>query len=925
MTDIISYDHCINQLPDEYNVDGTSTPPMCIGTPSEPGSPRQGTMGPGTSFRDEAHMQNMQNMQWIPAMGSWDCAADFVPGCAVMGCNGEFIAGSDQGMGVWAMQQIVDHTTGCTQWIVPMSGNADCSGLGGPCGGGEEFDHDCNYIACDGSVGLVGCMDVDGMQGCIEEVVDPSQMGEQYTWDVQRNEEEELGVMQKRMCDLEHHRSQMQRSWEREREGLVRELERYREVLQRYAIPLEEACDRALPPSFPKKSSTESEIKSSGKKSKADRESRGADVASSLDAKMKRLNGLLLEDPPRRRGKDDGFGNADDEPMPTPGGATESTASPDESNSNPDGEESTGGVSKIASTLQALFPNAKVHTRADAEGDLDASFETKDFKSRHDRFGSKIQEYRRKVGAMADSEVDDLATKLETNTRSAIDDRALHALQALPASLALEALQKVDDLIESQGGSCRNLSSILQSVCRKVERKGGRGEILPRDKVFAKDDQSSNPAVSMLSHSVTEEVRKTRPLAFKNFDDVDKAPARSPKLQGGADSEGSTSDNSTQAQTDRVPVERIGARAARLRKNEDDSEGSTDGFGDEGPTPRWADIGLDEEVSPDSIGEYWTHRRVEKEAAKGFELKKNEADQWQLRLNMSALEPPFNESAMDLYCTWLRSKLSEFRNKHGQDSFQNCNGEIDFSNNNLGDKGVWTLLETLVQNEVQAAVLKLYKNQISDGGVLAICEFIGSNQSTGPVYEMHLSHNNIDDDSALDLLVALQRQSSKYPPRRGPNNSDKGRKESNNDNSQEEDKPVPVWVRLNQNQVKNPGDVLKSLEQEGVTFCRAHSAADCGPTKCKMQDCPLLHLYLFTDQAATGQQGAKNQANEAENAGQNGGIDGRPGRKRNGRQKYRAKGGQGDTVHNVDGEFCGAVANGKVVEKKPQEVALKHQ
>merc|ERR1740120_158144 len=51
----------------------------------------------------------------------------------------------------------------------------------------------------------------------------------------------------------------------------------------------------------------------------------------------------------------------------------------------------------------------------------------------------------------------------------------MRSLQTLKVDLALEALHKVEELVRSQGGSCRNLSSILQSVCRKLERRRPTG------------------------------------------------------------------------------------------------------------------------------------------------------------------------------------------------------------------------------------------------------------------------------------------------------------------------------------------------------------------------------------------------------------------------------------------------------------------
>merc|ERR1712003_447001 len=59
---------------------------------------------------------------------------------------------------------------------------------------------------------------------------------------------------------------------------------------------------------------------------------------------------------------------------------------------------------------------------------------------------------------------------LERSTNGKVDDRALRSLWALPAKDSKEALRRVEDMVREQGGHCDNLSSILQSVCRKIEK-----------------------------------------------------------------------------------------------------------------------------------------------------------------------------------------------------------------------------------------------------------------------------------------------------------------------------------------------------------------------------------------------------------------------------------------------------------------------
>jgi len=181
---------------------------------------------------------------------------------------------------------------------------------------------------------------------------------------------------------------------------------------------------------------------------------------------------------------------------------------------------------------------------------------------------------------------------------------------------------------------------------------------------------------------------------------------------------------------------------------------------------------------------------------------------------------------MERYCIWLRAQLAKIKDERGQKALWQCCGEVDFSNNSMGDQEVWMLLETLAQFQIHAAVLKLYKNRISQAGVLAICEFIRSNSDAGPVHELHLSQNEIDDDAALELLSTLHSLSTRYPPKRP------------------DGRPVPVWVRLNRNAIRDSAKVLRDLHAEGISSCPAPSSQGCGPTRCARPDCPLLHLDL---------------------------------------------------------------------------------
>lgn len=427
----------------------------------------------------------------------------------------------------------------------------------------------------------------------------------------------------------------------------------------------------------------------------------------------------------------------------------------------------------------------------------------------------------RYVGALADPSVRKMAEDLEALTESGIDERALRAIQALTPADAAEVFRKVDDLVQQQGGRCRNLSSILQSICRKRERRSARSAA-----GSGADGLEVAPGLSPLCQAAPGLPMPDMPWG---------SPWGSPLLLPAA--------------SVAPPPGLEGYLSPAVRDEECVDLGLALAADQE-----WRcmeDTAASEERQPEaaedsgrvSCGEYWNAERIAKVAPRGFDLKQR-GDRWDLKLCMSSLDPPLTEQAMGCYCAWLRARLTAFRKDHGVQPLRRCCAEVDFSGNGLGNQSVWMLLETLAKSEVQVASLKLYKNNISLGGVLAICEFIRANRCAGPVHEMHLSHNEIEDEAALELLRTLQEQQPRYPPRRlvdGPP-TDAGKSAL---------APVPVWVRLNQNRIMNPAAALKTLDAEGITYCAARNAHSCGPAKCARPDCPLVHLYLFTDQAST--------------------------------------------------------------------------
>lgn len=657
-----------------------------------------------------------------------------------------------------------------------------------------------------------------------------------------QNRGDELHEMQIRINQLQMETAQARNSIEMEKRQLVRQIGSYRAVLEQYCI----SPDEASIVSFPEESESQKDYAacyeqapssqwhcSDGvqlescpesaelavlvggqlaaepflRKSSDDDQHPGAAIAAligggprapgqvgndaetDLDSKMRQLNTLLQGG--QSKGQQHSSllecANGDD-------GTNESAQhGSDADNGNGPGYSS----GAIASTLQAMFPHATIRT---GNGKKEAH-------------GGNSSDGDKQVTDA--EEVDMLRKSLERISCSNVDERALVSLQSLPYSDAKEALLSAEELVQSQGGQCRNLSSILQSVCRKLAKKTKqtRPEDMPKS---LKGCLSSTRTASTAGVCVGFAAERRDESKLHQGVAVSKAVKQWPP-------------RSLQSEQ-RSPTVRAGA------------------LNPDSPSKRsWADIGdfedeADEEspfkssvsepdlVQPPPRGQ---HKNV---AENGLELRMSDANESILKIEKAKLDPPLDEAGWEKYCKWLHECFAAFRGEHGPACLRRCNGEVDFSQNNMSDQMVWMLFETLAQHEVHTAVVKLNGNCISQAGILALGEYIRTNKAE-PVRELHLSNNEIDDESALELLRTLQMKPG-YPPKRACEETGKI-------------KATPVWMLLSHNRIENPEQVCRMAKAEGITMCTSSDEVACDPTTCQHDDdsCPTVHLHSFNVQA----------------------------------------------------------------------------
>ena len=107
-----------------------------------------------------------------------------------------------------------------------------------------------------------------------------------------------------------------------------------------------------------------------------------------------------------------------------------------------------GNTTSVETLLKETFPHIKIHS-------LDEPSER------------KVEELVAPE-VKTEEELEQHLCQLQGMVGCTIDERAKQTLLSLPHEHGKAALSKVEDIIHEQGGVCRNLSSMVQSVCRKV-------------------------------------------------------------------------------------------------------------------------------------------------------------------------------------------------------------------------------------------------------------------------------------------------------------------------------------------------------------------------------------------------------------------------------------------------------------------------
>lgn len=611
---------------------------------------------------------------------------------------------------------------------------------------------------------------------------DPGQLMQlkaEYEWQIQ-SKDQKFRDLQQRLGRVEAERAKMQSDFDRDRLGLMRHLKQLSAAVEMHGIAVEGAGP-SEELSRPHTSSSAASAPAKGKKK-------------GLNSNMEKLNSLL-HCPVSGKGQDKGKSKAA-AAASYKGGAAATVGQRREKGTTTFGK----GSHDMSAVSESAVPSGSASqpggngigkgTRQNARGSAGAGPKPR-VSFPEELVQSVLAEPSNEEGEVSPSgsvtrsmlaeEVASGLRALEQRTASVLDLQARDTLKALSANDALEALRRTEDLVQDKDNHCDNVSSVLQSVCHKIRRRN--------------TDGSGRKAVC--------------------------------RARGGQESASSPRHAPSQTAESETGSGAGDAREATDPRNQRTSKDAKESRAPQSGVHR-AGAGV------------WSTGRFDHLARRGaFVIERDDDSNWSLKIRMQELEPALIDEDMQVYCRWLHQRLQGLRQELDLRSLRQLRTEVNFSRNGLTDDAVARLLQALQRSELHVVCLNLYANRIGPVGARHISDFLW--EASSAVREVHLSHNEIDDDAAVEMIRLLA-DHPKYQPRKG--------------GSGVGELLHPVWLRLNNNSIQQPRNVLRVLENElGITFCLARNRHSCGPTKCACRGSsgfPLLHLHSFELQDCPG-------------------------------------------------------------------------
>lgn len=162
----------------------------------------------------------------------------------------------------------------------------------------------------------------------------------------------------------------------------------------------------------------------------------------------------------------------------------------------------------------------------------------------------------------------------------------------------------------------------------------------------------------------------------------------------------------------------------------------------------------------------------------------------QVQVAMASRDPPLTDDQLVEFCDWLDSKCLPVL-VESYPYVLRTGAMVDLSYNRVGPRGIERLLDVLRMHGVPCAVLKAYRNVLDDTVIDPLVEYLHTQPASLPLQGLHISHNRISAQGAIRLVKAVV-ECGHYPTRVNKR---------------------PFWLRLEQNEVERPEDVVQTSKQ----------------------------------------------------------------------------------------------------------------
>jgi len=576
----------------------------------------------------------------------------------------------------------------------------------------------------------------------------------QYEWQIHAKDQK-LRDLQNRLSREEHDRVQMQQDFERDRHGLVRHLNQLVNAVERYGIQVETPQLQNV-----RVSSLEGWMSAS-------QESSLVRQGGGLDGKMEQLSGLLREGP----GSGDTVAPArwDQQTAPGPIGSI------------PKGPSSLGIMHGSAARQDEVLsrPSGRNTSACGTPGSNTGGIDSK-------RGGGNYQGDLAMSGGSRQRVMfpHDIAPGQDPLARNMQTAAAAHGPGAKSRDDGFRGvLERSIRTLERRFGD--SLDDQARSAMESLSPQGIREVVKRAQDAFQESGQHQE--LSRLVQSLCRKIRRS--------ENGDSKPSR--HHPGSSEDGTETGVPRSALRSDKQLGNAVQLEDSRSHKR---ATVSSTAAPNASPNPRRA-------VEP------WSAARLDRLCKQGgFGLKQVGDEAWVMKLQMCDLEPPLGDEGMQVFCRWLHQRVQRIKESKDIRSMRHVRTEVSFARNNLGDAAIGRLLTALQRTDLHVATLNLLGNCIGLAGLRHVTDFL--HEATCPVYEVHLGHNDIDDDAAMELVRATAEHPRYAAARRG------------------NEQLVQIWLRLNSNPIRDPGKLLWKLESQfgaNISSVRNRQAA----TRCQ--------------------------------------------------------------------------------------------